>query len=194
MALHLVKAAPKPEREKTDSRADALDELYDAYASDVTRWARRLAGPSADIEDMVHDVFVVALQRAFTFRGGATVRTWLFRITHHVVRSRLRRSFLRGLLFHRRQDEMVAAVPSPASPYQELERREDHQRLYGALDRLPDRYRTAIILYDIDGLSSDAVAKLTGVNVGTVWVRLHRGRAKLSEYLRNDPAMMERLR
>src|SRR5512141_1484124 len=106
MVLRLVKSAPNPERDKLESRADALDELYDAYASDVTRWARRLAGPTADIEDMVHDVFLVALQRAFTFRGGATVRTWLFRITHHVVRSRLRRNFLRGLLFRRRQDEM----------------------------------------------------------------------------------------
>jgi RNA polymerase sigma-70 factor (ECF subfamily) len=106
----------------------------------------------------------------------------------------MRRNFLRGLLFHRREEEMVAALPSPASPYQELERQEDHKRLYSALDRLPDRYRTAIILYDIDGLSSDAVAKLTGVSVGTVWVRLHRGRAKLSEYLRNDAATMERLR
>jgi len=114
MTLRLVQSTPNTDRR--GASVDAVDELYDAYAPDVLRLARRLAGPSADIEDMVHDVFVVALQRAFTFQGGATVRTWLFRITHHVVRDRMRRGFLRGLLFRRRQDEMVAALPAPATP------------------------------------------------------------------------------
>jgi RNA polymerase sigma-70 factor (ECF subfamily) len=184
MTLRLVKSAPAADRR--DPPVDALDQLYDAYAADVMRWARRLAGPTADIEDMVHDVFVIALRRAFTFQGGATVKTWLFRITHHVVRNRTRRSFLRGLLFHRRQDELVAALAAPPTPHQEMERREAHERLYRALDRLPDTYRTAIILYDIDGLASDEVAELTGVSVGTVWVRLHRGRAKLFDYLTSE--------
>jgi RNA polymerase sigma-70 factor (ECF subfamily) len=184
MTLRLVKSAPTTSRR--ESPADAVDGLYDAHAADVMRWARRLAGPAVDIEDMVHDVFVVALQRAFTFQGGATVKTWLFRITHHVVRDRMRRGFLRGLLFRRRQDEMVAAMPSPATPHQELERHEDHQRLYRALDRLSDHYRTALILYEIEGLASDEIADLTGVSVGTVWVRLHRGRAKLFAYLTSE--------
>ena len=184
MTLRLVQSTPNTDRR--GASVDAVDELYDAYAADVLRWARRLAGPTADIEDMVHDVFVVALQRAFTFQGGATVRTWLFRITHHVVRDRMRRGFLRGLLFRRRQDEMVAALPAPATPHQELERHEEHERLYRALDRLSDNYRTALILYEIDGLSSDEVAELTGVSVGAVWVRLHRGRAKLFAYLSSE--------
>jgi len=184
MTLRLIKSWPTSERR--ESSVDAVDELYDAYAADVLRWARRLAGPTSDIEDMVHDVFVVALQRAFTFQGGASVRTWLFRITHHVVRARMRRRFVRGLLFHRRHYEMVAALPAPATPHQELERHEEHERLYRALDRLSDDYRTALILYEIEGLSSDEVAELTGVSVGAVWVRLHRGRAKLFAYLSSE--------
>jgi RNA polymerase sigma-70 factor (ECF subfamily) len=184
MTLRLVKTAPTTERR--ESPVDAVDELYDAYAADVLRWVRRLAGPTADIEDMVHDVFVVALQRTFTFKGAASIKTWLFRITHHVVRNRMHRSFLRGLLFHRRKDEMMAALPAPATPHQEMERQEDHARLYRALDRMPDAYRTALILYEIDGLSSDEIAELTGASVGTVWVRLHRGRAKLFANLTSE--------
>jgi RNA polymerase sigma-70 factor, ECF subfamily len=184
MTLRLVKRATTVERPK--SRLDAVDELYDAYAPDVMRWARRLAGPTVEIEDLVHDVFVVALQRGFTFRGDATVRTWLFRITHHVVCNRTRRSRFRGLLFQRRRDELTAGLPAPRTPHQEMERQEDHERLYRALDRLPDRYRTALILYEIDGLSSDEVAELTGVSLGTVWARLHRGRAKLLEHLTRE--------
>lgn len=184
MALHLVRFEKAAERR--DSPVDAVDALYDAYAADVTRWARRLSGPAADIEDIVHDVFLVALQRILTFRGDGNLRTWLFRMTHHVVRSRIRRSLLRGLLFRRREDEMAASLPAPATPLQEVERREEHERLYRALDRLPDRYRTAIILYDIDGLGSNEVAELTGVNVGTLRVRLHRGRAMLFERLSSE--------
>jgi RNA polymerase sigma-70 factor, ECF subfamily len=184
MALLLVRSEPATERR--DAPVDVVDALYDAYAADVTRWARRLAGPAADIEDIVHDVFIVALERVLTFRGDGNLRTWLFRITHHVARSRVRRRCLRGRLFSRRQDEMAASLPVPATPHQELERREEHERLYRALDRLPDRYRTAIILFDIDGLCSQEVAELTGVNAGTVLVRLHRGRAKLFAYLSSE--------
>jgi RNA polymerase sigma-70 factor (ECF subfamily) len=184
MVLRLVKLEPTAER--SDSPVDAVDALYDGYAADVTRWARRLAGPRMDIEDIVHDVFVVALQRVLTFQGNSYMRTWLFRTTHHIVRDRTRRSFLRGLLFRRRQDEMAASLAAPPTPLEEIERHEEHERLYRALDRLPDSYRTAIILYDIDGLSSSEVAELTGVAVGTVWVRLHRGRAKLLEALAHE--------
>ena len=177
MTLHLVKPAPGSDVET--ERTDPLDKLYARHASDVKRWVRRLAGPTADVEDLLHDVFVVALRRRFTFRGEANVKTWLFRITHHVVRSRRRRSYVRALLFGRHQDAIAAATLSCATPHEEIERCERHLRLYRALDGLPDAYRTALILYEIDGLSGEQVAELIGISLGTLWVRLHRGRAKL---------------
>src|SRR5947207_14469683 len=79
----------------------SLERLYERHAADVERWVQRLAGPRGEIEDLMHDVFVVALRRRHEFRGDASVRTWLFRITHHVVRSRRRRDFVRRLLFTR---------------------------------------------------------------------------------------------
>lgn len=180
MPLHLLKTASPP---GTTERTDPLDVLYARHASDVKRWGRRLAGPAADLEDLLHDVFVIALRRRFTFRGDATMKTWLFRITHNVVRARRRRSLIRSLIFGRRQDEIAATAPSAVTPYEEIERRERHLRLYRALDRLPDAYRTALILYEIEGLPGEEVAQLTGIRLGTLWVRLHRGRAKLSACL-----------
>lgn len=177
MSLHLIKPAPLPNA--VSERTDPLDELYARHASDVKRWARRLAGPTADVEDLLHDVFVIALRRHFTFRGEANVTTWLFRITHHVVRSRRRRSSVRALLFGRHQEETAATTTLAATPYEEIERHERHLRLYRALDRLPDAYRTAVILYEIEGLSGEEVAGLAGISLGTLWVRLHRGRARL---------------
>jgi len=183
MPLHLVNSPPNPEPKL---RADPLDEMYECYAADVKRWARRLAGPRADVEDLLHDVFVIALRRRFISRGDASAKTWLFRVTHHVVRSRLRRGFLRGLILRQRRDEWIEMAPTPATPHEEIERRERHERLYRALDQLPDCYRTALILYEMEGLSGEEVAELTGVSVGTMWVRLHRGRAKLLEYLSKE--------
>jgi RNA polymerase sigma-70 factor (ECF subfamily) len=165
----------------------ALERLYERHAADVERWVHRLAGPRADHEDLIHDVFVVALRRRSDFRGEATVRTWLFRITHHVVRNRRQRDFVRRLLFARHGAELASAPPE-ASALDEIERRERCARLYAALDRLPDGYRTALVLYEIEGLSGEEVAELLDVDVGTVWVRLHRGRAKLLAALaREEP-------
>jgi len=160
---------------------DPIDAIYGQHLAKVKRWARRLAGPSADLEDLVHDIFLVALRKGFQFRGEATVETWLFNITQRVVRTKRRKSQLRQWLFGRNQTDLVP--PEPRTPQHELERREQNARLYQALDRLPDVYRTTVILYELEELPGDEVARLTGVSPGTVWVRLHRGRERLLQIL-----------
>src|SRR5512136_3260538 len=75
-----------------------FDHLYESYEPMVERWVRRLVGPTAEVEDLVHDVFVVALRRRREFRGDAKVSTWLFRITQLVVRKRRFRRRLRQFL------------------------------------------------------------------------------------------------
>jgi RNA polymerase sigma-70 factor, ECF subfamily len=161
--------------------ADAVDAMYGQHLTKVKRWARRLAGPSADLEDLVHDIFLVALRKGFQFRGEAAVDTWLFGITQRVVWSRRRKSQLRRWLFGRNQTELVP--PEPRTPQHELERQEQSARLYRALDRLSEVYRTTLILYELEELSGEEVARLTGVSLGTVWVRLHRGRERLMQIL-----------
>jgi RNA polymerase sigma-70 factor (ECF subfamily) len=154
--------------------------MYERFAADVERWVQRLAGPRAsnDVEDLIHDVFVVALRRRSEWRAEASPRTWLFRIAHHVVRGRRRRDLVRRLLFVRHAPELAPAEQA-ATALDEIERRERHARLYAALDRLPDGYRTALVLYEIEGLSGQETAELMGVEIGALWVRLHRGRARL---------------
>ena len=92
-----------------------FDHLYETYEPMVERWVRRLAGPSGEAEDLVHDVFVVALRRRGEFRGEAKVSTWLFRITQLVVRKRRFKRRLRRFLdvLHRSQEEALSP-PSPA--------------------------------------------------------------------------------
>jgi len=160
-----------------------FDHLYENYEPLVERWVRRLAGPSAEVEDLIHDVFVVALRRRGEFRGEAKVSTWLFRITQLVVRKRRFRRKLRQYLdvLHRGHEEATAR-PSP-TPLEVLEERQRCTRLYAALDRLPGKYRTAIILCDIESLAAEEAGHLLGLTANAVWVRVHRGRAMLLQQL-----------
>jgi RNA polymerase sigma-70 factor (ECF subfamily) len=170
--------APYPVAARAPELDQALEHIYERYAPDVERWVQRLVGPGGDVEDLIHDVFVVALRRRAEFRGEASPRTWLFRITHHVVRSRRRRDLVRRLLLVR-HGPALQSPPAPGTALEHIERREQCVQLYAALDRLPEDYRTALILYELEGLSGAEVAELVGVDVGTLWVRLHRGRARL---------------
>jgi RNA polymerase sigma-70 factor, ECF subfamily len=163
---------------------EPLDVLYSQHLAQVKRWARRLAGPTADLEDLVHDVFLVALRRGFQDRGEANVDTWLFSIAQRVVWGKRQRNRLRQFLLGRNQSEL--APNESQSPQRQLERREQNLRLYRALDRLPEAYRTATILYELEELSGEEVARLTGVPLGTVWVRLHRGRERLTKILARE--------
>jgi RNA polymerase sigma-70 factor, ECF subfamily len=163
---------------------EPIDVLYGQHLSKVKRWARRLAGPCADLEDLVHDVFLVALRRGFQSRGEASVETWLFAITQRVVWGQRQRARFRQWLLGHKQAEL--APPAPPTPQHELERREQSVRLYRALDRLSEVYRTTLILYELEELSGEEVARLTGVPLGTVWVRLHRGRERLMKILARE--------
>jgi RNA polymerase sigma factor (sigma-70 family) len=168
-----------------------FDHLYETYEPMVERWVRRLAGPNAEVQDLVHDVFVVALRRRGEFRGEAKVSTWLFRITHLIVRKRRFKQRLRGFLDVLHRAESEAVVPASPTPLELVERRQQHARLYAALDKLPDKYRTVIILCDIEGASADDAAEMLGLTANNVWVRVHRGRAMLLEQLTSDKGRAE---
>jgi RNA polymerase sigma-70 factor, ECF subfamily len=179
-------AFAKPATAVAPRRRDRIDALYEQHLGKVKRWARQLAGPGMDVEDIVHDVFMIAFRKRFSFRGDASIDAWLFRITEREVRNKRRRLRLRLALLGRHRDTLVP--PPPDTPQQELERRERHERLYWALDRLPERYRTALILFEIEELPGERVAEMTGNRLNAVWVILHRGRARLLQLLAKEEA------
>jgi RNA polymerase sigma-70 factor (ECF subfamily) len=160
-----------------------FDHLYENYEPMVERWVRRLAGPGAEVEDLVHDVFVVALRRRGEFRGDAKVSTWLFRIAEFVVRKRRFRRKLRQCLDVLYRSQEIAVVPPSPTPLEVVEQRQQCARLYAALDRLPDKYRTAVILCDLESVAAQEAGQLLGLTANAVWVRVHRGRAMLVEQL-----------
>jgi RNA polymerase sigma-70 factor (ECF subfamily) len=155
-----------------------FDALYREHAATVARWAARIGTPGMDVDDIVQEVFLVVNRRLREFRGDAKIVTWLFRITENTVRNWRRRQHLRRL-FRRAQDDALAAdVPSARpTPLEEIERRQNAEAVYRILDRLPERYRTVVILFEIEEMSTEQIAELLEIKAGTVRVWLHRARA-----------------
>lgn len=162
---------------------DGLADLYLRHAKQVERWVHRLAGPRFDTEDLLHDVFLVVLRRLPEFRDEAKISTWLFRITAQVVKWRRRNEALRRWLWGTHNQAFAEAARRGPTPVEEYERHEDNLRLYAALDRLPEKYRTVLILFAIEENTGEQIADLLGIDVNTVWVRLHRARCKLADLL-----------
>jgi RNA polymerase sigma-70 factor, ECF subfamily len=186
-ALPAVPAGSARDRDPREaSPAEAIDNLYEQHAQVVAGWIYGLMGPSADIEDLVHDTFLVAHRRRREFRGEASAKTWLFGIMANVVANRRKTERVRRWLFARFVKEDEARAASPVVPIEEVIRRERVARLYRALDRLPDIYRTALILFEIEGIPGNEIALLMGIDIETLWVRLHRGRAKLQALMSKE--------
>ena len=164
-----------------------LSTIYRQHADSVGRWARRMAGPHMDIEDIVHEVFLVVQRRLGEWRGDAKITTWLYEITVRVVQDRRRRQkylwLLRGPSDHGRAaapDQQLAQIAADEpNPLDLLERREATENLYRILDKIPEKYRTVIILFELEGLSGQEIADITGSTLANVWVRLFRGREKM---------------
>lgn len=172
-----------------EGRAAEMDvgTLYSRHADDVARWAARLAGPALDVEDLVHEVFLVACRRMGEFRGDAKVTTWLYEITIRVVQDRRRRQTRwhwlsgGGGCGGRRSDALrgdaVGRIASDQpSALDLLERKQAGETLYEILDELPEKYRTALILFELEGMSGQEIAAVTRASLSNVWVRLFRGR------------------
>ncbi len=170
-----------------------LAEVYRRHADDVGRWAARLAGPRADVEDLVHEVFLVVQRRLREFRGDAKLTTWLYEITVRIVQQRRRRERWRRLLRERTAggrdtadgpDELARVPADQPTALEALERREATATLYAILDGVAEKYRTVLILFELEGLSGQEIAAITGTTLNNVWVRLFRAREKVLERYR----------
>ena len=79
------------------------------------------------------------------------------------------------------------ARPSAPTPIEELERREASERVYRVIDTMNERYRSVLVLFELEQLSGEEIAELTGDKLENVWVLLHRARAQFRQRLAKFP-------
>jgi RNA polymerase sigma-70 factor (ECF subfamily) len=157
------------------------------WLPDVTRFALSLTRNEADAEDLVQDTFLLAYRSWDQYARGTECRGWLFTICRHAYLRRRRREN-RQITCDDPELEALAAAAVHASArhggYGDLFARIDlSDAIEHALGELPDAFREAVILVDIEDQSYESASHILGVAVGTVRSRLFRGRRLLQESL-----------
>ncbi len=161
------------------------------YSAMVFSVAARMLGPE-EAEDVVQETFLRAYRGLENFRGESTLKTWLLAIALNRVRARrgvmakLRSIFVNVDKRATEDDEELffANVEDPAlSPEDQALQTQRRRRLRAAMRELPEEFRTAVILRDLEGFSYTEIAETLNVPVGTVRSRIARGRTILKEQL-----------
>jgi RNA polymerase sigma-70 factor (ECF subfamily) len=149
--------------------------FYDAWFEEVARWIRALGGVEADRDDIVQEVFLVVRRRLDAF-DGANPAGWLYRITRRQVRDFRRRSWVKHIFTKRRVDEPDTLPHAAGNPAAMLEHKEKQRILYALLGKMQEDRRSAFVLFEIEGLSGEEIARIQSVPLNTVWTRLHHAR------------------
>jgi len=177
---------------------DAAERLVERFGDRVYRLAMRITGSREDAEEAAQDALWTAARKIGMFKGESAFGSWIYRITANAAYQKLRT---------RRQKSAEIAIddvmPSLEDdgrhfePIDDWSNRVDEQALQGelrrvlqeAIDGLPDEYRTALVMHDVEGLSNPDIAETLGISLPAVKSRVHRSRLfvrkKLTDYLKD---------
>ena len=150
--------------------------IYQEHSRAIYYLALRFLSDPQKAEDATHDVFLKAFRKMGDFRGEASWRTWLYRITINHCRN-LQQAWHDRHMFSN-ADEAVwdNAVARTDSPFRVLETKELGERIQKALDALPDEYRLLLLLVADQELSYEQIGTLTEQTADAVRGKLHRAR------------------
>ena len=175
-----------------EERRESFHEEALPHLDAVYRFALRLSGSPDRAQDLVQDTFYRAWRSWEQYTLGTRAKSWLFTICRNV--------FLRGRERSQRHDEILSeeapkdprtlsreapvfAATKDADPEGDFFRQMVDDEILAAIQELPDEYREAVVLSDVEGLPYAEVAEVLDVPVGTVKSRLFRGRRRLQERL-----------
>ena len=172
-----------------DGSLAAFNLLVERYQRQVYNVALRMLGNPTEAEDVAQETFLSAYKHIKSFRGEL-FRSWLLRIATNACHDVFRRSSRRpasSLDLYLEGDEAPRDIPDPAvGPESIALQREQREGLARLLRELPREQRAALVLSDIQGLSYEEIAQVTGEALGTVKSRLSRARARMRDLLRGQ--------
>jgi len=174
---------------------EAFAWLIAHYHQPIYSLLARTVQDTNEAADLTQEVFVKIFRGVGSFRGGSSLRTWIYRIALREA-SNSRRWWTR----HKQQEVAIdqeigecdygtpvllrdSLVDPAESPFEAMMHEENRSLVEKALNQVPEPFRTTMILRDVDGFLYEEVAEMQGVNLGTVKSRLVRGRACLKALL-----------
>jgi RNA polymerase sigma-70 factor (ECF subfamily) len=163
---------------------DAFNDLVVCYQDMLFALVVRMVPDRDQASDAVQEAFFSAYRNMQAFRGGS-VRSWLSRIAINAAMDAQRLKKRRPADPYPELEDDTWQPPAPATddPIVTALTSERHHALNGALARITTDQRTAIVLFDVEGYDYGEIATMTGVSLGTVKSRIHRGRLALRDLL-----------
>jgi RNA polymerase sigma-70 factor (ECF subfamily) len=192
--MPILKSVPKPEsappspaelvlHEETP-HAPAFEEVYESHFEFVWRCAANRGVPSAALDDVVQDVFIIVHRKLPEFEGRSQLRTWIGAIVRRVVADYRRKRRHRPVA-----DEPLEREPAAPTPGTDaLDREEGLSLLDDLLAKMTEEQREVFVLCEIECLSGAEIATITGANENTVWTRLSAARRTFREGVARERA------
>jgi RNA polymerase sigma-70 factor (ECF subfamily) len=186
--MRMRRARSAPPSEGASGRATAFESEALAEIDSLYRTALRLTRVPADAEDLVQDTYLKAFRAADSFEPGTNLRAWLFTILHNSARNRFRDRARDAVTID--SETVDRAADSPATgggetPETLLLRDTLTPDVQAAIDALPDAFRQAVWLRDVEEFSYAEIAEMVNVPAGTVMSRISRGRRMLFDRLQH---------
>lgn len=163
-----------------------FEDLAMPHMNDLYRTARRILGNPIEAEDVVQETYLQAWKSLHRFTPGTNIRAWMFKIMFYVIQHH-RRKNSRLVLLKEEEGYLFEQITYVPPVPQDL----TDQDVLAALDRVPEAFRTVILLADVQDFSYREIQDLLGIPIGTVMSRLNRGRKLLREYLADFVPMMQ---
>ena len=166
----------------------AYDQLVRTYNAPIFHVAYRMLGDTAEASDVVQEIFLKVFRNIGSFRGEASLKTWIFKIAFSEILNRLRWWKTRHRSSTVSLDDQpngngYRVIDGQPSPLEALESKERETAIQKALGRLSSDHRSIIVLRDIEGFSYTEIADVLGISAGTVKSRLARARMELKKSL-----------
>jgi len=173
---------------------DAYTRLITQYHQTIYNLVYRILDDPTDAPDTTQEVFIKVFRGMSKFNCESSLKTWIYRIAIHEASNRRRWFFrhkVQELSIEPAQDEREgrpaslrdSLVDRAESPFDQVARGQVRARVEQVLQELPEHYRTAVVLRDIEDLSYEEIAEMTETSLGTVKSRLVRGRDALRKRL-----------
>ena len=176
---------------------DAAEHLVERFGDRVYRLAMRITGLNEDAEEAAQDALWTAARKIHMFKGESAFGSWIYRITANAAYQKLRTRRQKSAEIA--MDDVLPSLDGDGrhfEPMDDWSNRVDEQALQGelrgvlqkAIDGLPDDYRTALVLHDVEGLSNPDIAEALNISLPAVKSRVHRSRLfvrkQLADYLK----------
>ena len=164
---------------------EAFKEIFDRYQKKVYRIAYGVVRHREEALDIVQEVFIKLFRSIKNFKGKSHFYTYLYRMVMNTAIDHARKT---GKQFISSLDEEGSFEPSDElekGPERILLQKELEERVKGAMEKLPAEQRAALIFRDVEGLSYQEMAEAMGCSIGTVMSRLHYGRKRIQELLKD---------